>query len=81
MARYYRDENSVQPVDDFIESLDDPAHQFAIDKQIDRINLLDEGTPHWAFPHSSQIEGELRELRCHTARYCIGFCIGGASCL
>lgn len=65
MARYYRNENGVQPVDDFIEWLDNPAHQFTIDKQIDRINLLDESTPHLAFPHSSQIEGELRELRCH----------------
>jgi phage-related protein len=27
--------------------------------------LLDETSPHLPFPHSSQIEGELRELRTH----------------
>jgi phage-related protein len=37
----------------------------AIDRQIDWINCLDKEHPHLAFPHSSQIEGELRELRCH----------------
>ncbi|MHB8177210.1 MAG: type II toxin-antitoxin system RelE/ParE family toxin [Vulcanimicrobiaceae bacterium] len=32
------------------------------------MNALDEEHPHLAFPHSSQIEGELRELRCHYGR-------------
>lgn len=45
-----------------------PAVQLAIDRQIERVNLLDEEHPHLAFPHSSQIEGELRELRCHYGR-------------
>jgi phage-related protein len=29
------------------------------------MNFLDETNPHLAFPYSSQIEGELRELRAH----------------
>jgi phage-related protein len=33
--------------------------------QIDRLNLLTDAIPHLPFPHSSQIEGEFRELRCH----------------
>ena len=34
-------------------------------KQVDRLNLLSDAMPHLPFPHSSQVEGELRELRCH----------------
>jgi phage-related protein len=33
-----------------------------LDNQIERIALFGPGLP---FPHSSQVEGELRELRCH----------------
>ena len=33
-----------------------------LDNQIERIALFG---PHLPFPHSSQVEGELRELRCH----------------
>jgi phage-related protein len=36
--------------------------------QIDRLNMLSASNPHLPFPHSSQIEGELRELRCHYGR-------------
>lgn len=32
---------------------------------IERIDCLDETNPLLAYPYSSQIEGELRELRCH----------------
>lgn len=63
-AKFYRMQDGTEPVNEFIEG-QKPAAQLAIDRQIDRINLLDEGHPHLAFPHSSQIEGELRELRCH----------------
>ena len=42
--------------------------QLAIDRQIDRINALDEEHPHLAFPYSSQIEDELREQGCHYGR-------------
>ena len=41
-----------------------------------RLNLLSDSMPHLPFPHSSQIEGELRELRCHYGRdlYRILYC-------
>jgi phage-related protein len=63
-AVYYRAADGSQPVDDFIESLD-PRAQAVLDQQIERLNLLGPSRPHLPFPHSSQIDGELRELRCH----------------
>ena len=63
-AVYYRAPDATQPVDDFIEDLD-PRRQAVLDQQIERLNLLSPQRPHLPFPHSSQIEGELRELRCH----------------
>jgi phage-related protein len=64
VAKFYRASDGTEPVNEFIDE-QKPAVQLAIDRQVDRINLLDEEHPHLAFPHSSQIEGELRELRCH----------------
>lgn len=52
---------------DVLDALADDA-QAAIDNQIDRLNLLSDEVPHLPFPHSSQVEGELRELRCHYGR-------------
>jgi phage-related protein len=64
-AVYYRAPDGAEPVNEFIEDLP-PAHQVAVDNQIDRINeLTTPSTPNLPFPHSSQVEGELRELRCH----------------
>jgi phage-related protein len=40
----------------------------AIDLQIDRLNGLASNDPPLPFPHSSQIDGPLRELRCHHGR-------------
>ena len=40
----------------------------ALDNQIDRLNMLTSTIPHLPFPHSSQVAGELRELRCHFGR-------------
>lgn len=34
-------------------------------RQIGRLNGLSDAMPHLTFPHSSQVDGELRELRCH----------------
>lgn len=62
---FYRALDGSEPVDDFIESLNNPAKQAAIDNQIDRLNMLTPSYPHLPFPHSSQVRGELRELRCH----------------
>jgi len=64
VAKFYRASDGTEPVNEFIGE-QEPAVQLAIDRQIDRVNSLDEDRPHLAFPHSSQIEGELRELRCH----------------
>lgn len=64
-AVFYRALDGTEPVDDFIESLKDPDKQAAIDFQIDRLNMLTASNPHLPFPHSSQVEGEFRELRCH----------------
>jgi len=63
-AVYYRQADGSEPVNDFIDGLG-PKRQAAIDNQIDRLNMLSSSNPHLPFPHSSQIEGELRELRCH----------------
>jgi phage-related protein len=63
-ARFYRDSTGEQPADDFIRRLPH-HHQFALYRMIERIDFLDERNPHLAYPYSSQIEGELRELRCH----------------
>src|ERR687888_148304 len=63
-AVFYRAPDGREPVNDFIGRLD-PKHQAALDDQIDRLNMLTIGNPHLPFPFTSQVEGELRELRCH----------------
>jgi phage-related protein len=63
-AVYYRAADGSEPVDDFIERLS-AKKQVAIDNQIERLNMLTPSNPHLPFPHSSQVESELRELRCH----------------
>jgi phage-related protein len=64
-AVYYRAADGSQPVDDFIEALRGPVKQAALDNQIERLNLRRPTDPPLPFPWSSQLEGELRELRCH----------------
>ena len=66
-AVYYRDRDGHEPVRAFIDALADDE-QVALDNQIDRLNLLSDQVPHLPFPHSSQVDGELRELRCHYGR-------------
>ncbi|HEX6329857.1 MAG TPA: type II toxin-antitoxin system RelE/ParE family toxin [Actinomycetota bacterium] len=66
-AVYYRAPDGTEPVDEFIDGLD-VRRQVALDNQIDRLNMLTPASPHLPFPHSSQIRGELRELRCHFGR-------------
>jgi phage-related protein len=63
-AVYYRAPDGSEPVLDLIESLDKPRRA-SLRNQIARLNLLSDEVPHLPFPHSSQVEGELRELRCH----------------
>ncbi len=57
---YYRDADGTEPVYDFIDALEAKV-QVVLDNQIERIALFG---PHLPFPHSSQVEGGLRELRC-----------------
>lgn len=63
-AVYYRVEDGSEPVLDFVAGLDGKSRA-ALLRQIDRLNDLSDAMPHVPFPHSSQVEGELRELRCH----------------
>jgi phage-related protein len=62
-AVYYRDMSGVEPVNDFIESL--PTKRAAkIDDHIEEhLNGRPPEAPPPPFPVTSQIEGELRELR------------------
>jgi phage-related protein len=66
-AVYYRASDGSEPVNDFIARLS-VKRQVALDNQIDRLNMLTSDSPHLPFPHSSQVEGGLRELRCHFGR-------------
>lgn len=67
-AVYFRAQDGSEPVNEFIDHLDPVAAQVAVDNQINRLNMLSTTDPPLPFPHSSQIEGELRELRCHYGR-------------
>jgi len=62
-AIYYRDKRGREPVDEFIEAL--PAKRAAkIDDHVEEyLNGRATEAPPPEFPISSQIEGELRELR------------------
>ena len=66
-AVYYRSVKAIEPVNEFIDQLP-PAAQASLDLQIDRLNTLRTTDPPLPFPHSSQVRGELRELRCHFGR-------------
>lgn len=63
-AVYYRARDGREPVRELIESLD-KRRRVSLRNQIARLNLLSDEIPHLPFPHSSQVDGELRELRCH----------------
>ena len=63
-AVYYRAPDGNEPVREFLESLD-KRRRVSLRNQIARVNLLSDEVPHLPFPHSSQVDGELRELRCH----------------
>jgi phage-related protein len=63
-AIYYRDRHGFQPVEEFIDGLP-TRHQAVVDLAIDRLNGLLPNEPPLAFPATSQVDGELRELRCH----------------
>jgi phage-related protein len=66
-AVYYRDRLGSEPVRAFLDILP-VAEQDAIGWAIELLNRLQPSDPPLPFPHSSQVEGELRELRCHYGR-------------
>ena len=66
-AVYYRDSHGVEPVNDFIDGLA-PERQEEIDYKIGLLNRMGSNDPPLTFPHSSQVDGQLRELRCHYGR-------------
>ena len=83
-AVYYRAADGSEPVAEFLdrefpveprkkrpsatEIQATAAKRVTIDLQIDRLNGLANDDPPLPFPHTSQIEGPLRELRCHYGR-------------
>lgn len=66
-AVYYRDSYGGVPVQEFIREAP-PNVRASILMQTQRLNQLAPADPPVPFPHSSQIAGELRELRCHFGR-------------
>lgn len=80
-AIYYRARDGSEPVAEFLDEefpleprkkdpTDDELAAAArkratLDLQVDRLNGLPNDAPPLPFPHSSQVDGALRELRCH----------------
>ncbi len=64
---YYREAGGAEPVRDFLDDLEDEVAA-VLAQQMDRLNMLNDAVPHLPFPHTSQVDGELRELRCHYGR-------------
>ncbi len=56
---YYRQSDGTEPADDFIRT-QPPAAQAAIDNYIERLAIFG---PRLGYPSTSQVDGELRELR------------------
>jgi phage-related protein len=70
-AVYYRDENGVEPVNAFLDALADSAPKAAakIDDYVELyLNGRDPDAPPPEHPISSQVAGELRELRVRFAK-------------
>lgn len=65
-AVFYRDERGRQPVKEFLLTELTLKSQELIADQIDGLNGLHDNAPPPPFPQTSQIEGALRELRCHS---------------
>lgn len=67
-AVYYRDPEGNQPVKEFVRALKPTAKQVAINFRISLLNGLPPDAPPPEYPVTSQVEGELRELRCKHGR-------------
>lgn len=66
-AVYYRDREGREPVVEYLEALSS-ERRAAIADDIAMLNRLGPDDPPLPFPRSSQVEGQLRELRCHYGR-------------
>jgi phage-related protein len=66
-AAYYRDPDGPEPVNDFLDSLA-PERQEEIDFKISLLNRVANNDPPLPVAHSSQVDGQLRELRYHSGR-------------
>jgi phage-related protein len=65
-AVFYRDADGREPVREYLAAELGPNARQHIVKQIEAMNGLADDFPPLAFPQTSQIEGGLRELRCHS---------------
>ncbi len=66
-AVYYRAADGTEPVNAFIEELPIDVQE-ELDYTIELLNRLGPNDPPLPFPFSSQVAGQLRELRCHYGR-------------
>lgn len=67
-AVFYRDKRGAEPVDVFIDSLSPKVAAKVDDAIEEHLNGKDPKAPPPEFPISSQVEGELRELRVRFAK-------------
>ena len=66
-AVFYRDSEGREPVREFVEALPTERRE-ELRSMIGLLNQLGPNAPPLPFPLSSQVEGQLRELRCHYGR-------------
>ena len=67
-ALYYRDRDGAQPVKGYLGGFS-PEERAILLGQVDMLNRLKLTDPPLPYPLSSQVDGPLRELRCHLGRY------------
>lgn len=67
VAVYYRDREGREPVVEFLVALSS-ERRAAIADDIAMLNRLEPNDPPLPFPRSSQVKGQMRELRCHYGR-------------
>jgi phage-related protein len=66
-AVYYRERTGDEPVREFVRALD-AAGREAVAWSVELLNEMGVNDPPLPFPYSSQVVGDLRELRCHAGR-------------
>ncbi len=64
---YYREQSGREPVREFSRALDVGGRE-AVAWAVELLNAMGVNDPPLPFPYSSQVAGELRELRCHAGR-------------